>query len=318
MQSISQRLTNSLSYVFGANPQPFVQLSLSDGEQPPMFFQGSYAQAVDTARDEFKFLLVFLHSPPHSESSKFCRDVLSNPMVSSFLEDNFILWGASVLTEDGFKLSHTLGATDFPFFAILCHFSNTLSVNQQLMMMGYDTSASRGKAIHLHTIQGFVPREELLSLLTSFLEEHGPLMVAAKAEDTDRKQSRNLQRMQEEEFEESLRQDQERMEQREREEARRKEEERERANEEARKLEEERQRQLAIEREKQEQEMNRARLQDRKLRVKEQLAPEPEASEDTCTILIRLSSGRKLTRRFIKTDRLKVRRSAKNREESRE
>lgn len=76
-------------------------------------------------------------------------------MVSSFLEDNFILWGASVATEEGFKLSHTLGAGSFPFFAIMCNFNNTTSMNQQLLLMGYDTNRyTRSKAILLHTIQG--------------------------------------------------------------------------------------------------------------------------------------------------------------------
>lgn len=85
-------------------------------------------------------------------------------MTSSFLEDNFIVWGASVLSEEGLKLSHTLGAATFPFFAILCHFSNTTSINQQLLSMGYDTNRfTRSKAILLHTLQGSVRQSSLLN-----------------------------------------------------------------------------------------------------------------------------------------------------------
>lgn len=194
---LTSTLIQALVDVLGMNPQPFAPLQLTEGERPPTFFDGTYAQAVDRARDEFKFLLVYLHSPQHADTTKFCRyvigkrrdcnprtslalvlltsrfripelvpsceincsntfrETLCNGMLSSFLEDNFILWGASVQTEEGFKLSHTLGACTFPFFAILCHFSNTTSMNQQLLLMGYDTTRNtRSKAIILHTIQG--------------------------------------------------------------------------------------------------------------------------------------------------------------------
>jgi hypothetical protein len=118
---------------------------------------------------------------------------------------------------------------------------------------------------------GCVPKEELLSLLTSFLEDNGPLMVAAKAEvyvasevyayltsSTDREHSRTLLQSQDEAFQESLRQDRERMEQREREEQERRQQEEERKRIEARRLEEERQRQLEEERRRRQEEEMRA------------------------------------------------------------
>ena len=40
---------------------------------PPQFIQNSYMQAASLARQQSKFLLVYLHSPFHQDTDKFCR-----------------------------------------------------------------------------------------------------------------------------------------------------------------------------------------------------------------------------------------------------
>lgn len=39
----------------------------------PVFYQGTYAQAVNDAKRELRFLLVYLHSDNHADTALFCR-----------------------------------------------------------------------------------------------------------------------------------------------------------------------------------------------------------------------------------------------------
>lgn len=39
----------------------------------PVFYQGTYSQALNDAKQELKFLLVYLHSDSSSETPNFCR-----------------------------------------------------------------------------------------------------------------------------------------------------------------------------------------------------------------------------------------------------
>lgn len=73
LQDSHVRLVQTLTNFLGLTPIPFQPLALAEGERPPNFFDGSYEQAVNKARDEFKFLIVYLHSPQHSDTPKFCR-----------------------------------------------------------------------------------------------------------------------------------------------------------------------------------------------------------------------------------------------------
>jgi len=156
----------------------------------------------------------------------------------------------------------------------------------------------------LHTLQGLVPQEEFLSLLTQFLEDNGPLMVVVKAEMTERGHSRDLQKMQEDAFQESVVRDRSRQEQiqREREEVERVQEER--RMEERQREQEERNRILQEEKRKEEELSRKKDLQELKALTRGQLSPEPPASADSCSIMLRLSNGRKVARRFNKTDTL--------------
>eukprot|EP01126_Amoeba_proteus_P042558 TRINITY_DN462_c0_g1_i10.p1 TRINITY_DN462_c0_g1~~TRINITY_DN462_c0_g1_i10.p1 ORF type:complete len:270 (-),score=71.14 TRINITY_DN462_c0_g1_i10:325-1134(-) len=200
-------LNQMANYLIGKpNVQPLV---IREGERPPRFFEGTYTEALEDAKRQFKFLMVYLHSPKHLHTPKFCREVLCQSMVSTFLESHFVFWGGSVENEEAFRISYALGATSFPFFAILFPFSS--SSMELLASLGYGTSSqTRGGAVILQTIQGFIPADDLLSHLTDFLENFGPLLVNAKIEIEERQTSRNILQVQNKAYEESLRKDQER------------------------------------------------------------------------------------------------------------
>ena len=43
------------------------------GHQHPVFYQGTYSQALNDAKQELRFLLVYLHCEEHQDTANFCR-----------------------------------------------------------------------------------------------------------------------------------------------------------------------------------------------------------------------------------------------------
>ena len=66
-------------------------------------------QAVSRARQDLKFLLVYVHSPSHQDTAKFCREVICNQQLIDFVADQLLVWGISVHSEEGVS-QHTIEA----------------------------------------------------------------------------------------------------------------------------------------------------------------------------------------------------------------
>ena len=88
-------------------------------ECPPVpFYADSYRQAASSAASQSKLLLIYLHSPLHQDAEDFCRG-LTSAQFQGFCRQRFVLWGADVRSADGHALADSLGATRFPFLAIV-------------------------------------------------------------------------------------------------------------------------------------------------------------------------------------------------------
>jgi FAS-associated factor 2 len=88
------------------------------------FYENGYAQALDLAKKELKFLLVVLVSPEHDDTSSFIRDTLLSPEVQAFLNDpanNIILWAGNVQDSEAYQVSTALRCTKFPFGCLISH-----------------------------------------------------------------------------------------------------------------------------------------------------------------------------------------------------
>jgi len=46
-----------------------------------VFFEGTYSQVLEKAKQDLQFLLVYLHSPSHADTDRFCRTTLSSPQL---------------------------------------------------------------------------------------------------------------------------------------------------------------------------------------------------------------------------------------------
>ena len=130
----------------------------------PPFYSGSYRQAIDTARREYKMILVYLHSDRHPNTDEFCR-TLCDANLSQYIRDNFVLWGGSIHSEEAYQASSLLHATAFPFLAVIL---------QQ--------PSDRTKYMALYAHEGPISGEELRTNLVRVLEENGAELVVARAD----------------------------------------------------------------------------------------------------------------------------------------
>jgi hypothetical protein len=104
------------------------------GENGPDFQGASYSQVVSNANQQSKFLLVYLHSPLHDDTGKFCRfnslplfstekssrQVLCSERITRILNGNeMLVWGGSVWDPEPYNLSLQLKVSTFPFLALL-------------------------------------------------------------------------------------------------------------------------------------------------------------------------------------------------------
>ncbi len=94
------------------------------GSNHPVFQNSSYQAAVANAFQQSKFLLVYLHSPMHEDTSKFCRQVLGAPAVVALANENVVTWAGKIWDPEAYGLSAQLKASAFPFVALLVCQSN--------------------------------------------------------------------------------------------------------------------------------------------------------------------------------------------------
>lgn len=233
----------------------------------PVFYQGTYAQAVNDAKQELRFLLVFLHNENSQDSEEFCRQALGDPEVVTIVNQNMLFWACSVNTGEGYRVSQSMRERTYPFLAIV------------VVVNGRMTIVAR--------MEGSVDGPELGRRLQTVIRDNEACIVAARHDRMERSFNQSLRAQQDVAYQQSLLADQEK--ERERREARQRQQEAE-ENHMRRLLEEEEQKE-EIERQKQ--------------RLLEQIPDEPEVSHpDSVHLVIKLPSGSRLERRFLKTHSL--------------
>ena len=89
------------------------------GSQHPTFYVGTYNQALNEAKKDLKFVIVYLHGSQHQDTGKFCRETLSNPEVIQFINDNCLFWACSVDTPEGYRVSQSLRESTYPFIGVI-------------------------------------------------------------------------------------------------------------------------------------------------------------------------------------------------------
>lgn len=250
------------------------------GDSHPVFYQGTYAQALNDAKRELKFLLIYLHSETSSpqvlsgqqritETVNFCRNTLSNRDVIDYINRNMLFWACDVLSPEGYRVSHSINARSHPILVIVALRNNKMTV------MG--------------RMEGDCTADELLARMRRVVGDNERWLNAARHERLERSLTQTLRAQQDVAYEESLKADREK----------------------ERKKQLEREEQARVEQEIQAEHEAEERRLDLKERVKMELVhkvPSEPAENDpsAISIVFKLPNGMRITRRFLRTDSLNV------------
>ncbi|CAG4956083.1 unnamed protein product [Parnassius apollo] len=226
----------------------------------PVFYQGTYAQALNDAKNELRFLIVYLHSESTSETQNFCRTTLADPEVIQYINTHALFWGCSVDSSEGWRVAQSVGGRRYPLLCVVCMREHRMTV--------------------VARSEGACSPQQLLQRLRRVVGDNEPHLAAARADRVEREVTARLRAAQDEAYAESLAADQE------------KERRRAAAREAVAQQEyEDLQRRQQEERHKQE-------LVEARAAMAARLPCEPEPGNDTVALLIRLPDGERLTRRF--------------------
>lgn len=245
------------------------------GNRRPNFVAEGFMDALQRSRYEFKLLFVYLHSADHPDTPSFCEGTLCSPVLVDFVNENFVAWGGSIRSSEGFKMSNSLKASRFPFCAVVM-----AATNQRIAL--------------LQQVEGPRSPEEMLTVLQRVLEESAPVLVTARHDAEERRTNIRLREEQDAAYRAALEADQarERLRQEEQERLARE------AAEAERKRKEEEEAREREAREAAEKEAALARLRQEKALS---LGAEPEKGPDVTQVLVRFPTGERKDRRFHNT-----------------
>lgn len=132
----------------------------------PAWVATSWREAAAAAHAEFKFLLVYLHSPEHENTDTYVRTVLCNPEVVEYVNSHFVSWAGNVQQPDAFNLAGRLNVSTYPCVALLAF------------------SGTRTKLVA--AAQGNVQPQQLLAALRRAVEEQEVMLTAERLEQEER------------------------------------------------------------------------------------------------------------------------------------
>lgn len=280
--SFLETLITPLKWLFqtrrvSLDPNADTQIFLSEFEQlygsdHPTLHNQSYQSAVVSAFQQSKFLLVYLHSPMHEDTEKFCTQTFCSENFTHFVNENMMTWAGKVWDPEAYGLSVQLRVSSFPFLAVLlCQSDKVVQV--------------------IDRIDGFAEEDALTERLQASMQTHRSTLTRIQTEAARRVESTMLREQQDREYREAEEADRVRRETMEREaiEAQQREEE----EEQRRELEE------AIDL------SNKLTKESNIIRKRQSLAGEPNPTvpvSEVSTIRFQLPQGSKISRRFMKTD----------------
>ena len=179
----SLRLKREFEEEYGSNTLPF--------------FEGGYAQALDLAKKDLKFLLIILLSPEHDDTSSFIRDTLLSSEVQTFINDpstNIILWTGDVRDSEAYQVSSALNCNKFPFTAVVAN----------------DPSVSTTNMSVIARVTGPMDAGTYLAKIRNTISTHGEQLARVRASRSAQNFERTLRQEQDSAYERSLAQDRER------------------------------------------------------------------------------------------------------------
>lgn len=133
------------------------------GRNHTEFHLGSYQSAVARAYSQSKFLLVYLHSPMHEDTDRFCQQVLCSENFTRLANEQLLVWAGKIWDAEAYGLSAQLGSTAFPFLALL------IPQSARVVQIA-------------ERVQGFVEEEALLERLLSAMNVFSAIVARQRQE----------------------------------------------------------------------------------------------------------------------------------------
>ena len=167
------------------------------GENTLPFYEGGYAQALDVAKKDLKFLLILLISPEHDDTSTFIRDTLLTPGVQSFVNNptnEIMFWAGDVRDSEAYQVATALRCNKFPFTGLIAHTPQQSSTSMSV----------------LTRLTGPMPASAYVAKLQSAITSHSEQLAAVRATRSAQNFERTLREEQDSAYERSLAQDRER------------------------------------------------------------------------------------------------------------
>lgn len=128
-----------------------------------MFYQGTYAQALNDAKRELKFLAIYLHTESsNSDVTRFCRRSLADPAVIEYINRNMFFWACDTASPEGYRVSHSVNVRNYPLIIVV-----GLRANKMIIMA---------------RLEGDCPPEELLRRLRSVVDDNDIWLSQARAD----------------------------------------------------------------------------------------------------------------------------------------
>lgn len=110
----------------------------------------------------------------------FCDSVLSAPAFLELCERHFVLWAADLGTPAGLRIARQLGLREGPALAVVAYGELVGSEHSELRAL------ERMPASRCRTV------EAVVGALGALVERHEPLVVAARAERSEREMARMI------------------------------------------------------------------------------------------------------------------------------
>ncbi|GFY66299.1 FAS-associated factor 2 [Trichonephila inaurata madagascariensis] len=238
------------------------------GRDHPIFYRGTYYQAVNDAKQDLKFLLVYLHGDDHQDTDEFCRTVLRGAEVVNFINSSFLFWACSVNSPEGYRVSQALRENTYPFLAVIVLRDNQMTVVARL--------------------EGPTDPDVLIRRLRLIMNDNEASLIAARLERQERSMTQTIRQQQDEAYKESLKADQEK-------------ERRKREEQEVKAQQEREERNKLLEEQKRKEDIKR-----QKIDLASQIPEEPPLEHpNTIRLMIKLPAGTRLERRFRREESLK-------------
>jgi FAS-associated factor 2 len=148
------------------------------------FYQGSYAQAVNEAKRDLKFLVVYLHQNDNQDCVKFANDTMTSPDLINYLQTNTIFWACSKNLPEGQRVYKALRAKRCPFLGAIVY------KNARMRLIS--------------KIEGPVSAAELLVQFAQLFSENEADLIVARHHKSELNQTRSIRDEQDKAYQESL------------------------------------------------------------------------------------------------------------------